>query len=48
MKMIIENGFIALLALLILTPSSALVMTGGDYELSWITIDGGGGRSSCG
>ncbi len=48
MKMIIENGFIALLALLLLTPSSALAMTGGDYEISWSTIDGGGGRSSGG
>ena len=48
MKMIIENGFIALLALLLLTLSSALAMTGGDYTLTWSTIDGGGGTSSGG
>lgn len=25
-------------------PVSVLAMTGGDYEISWSTIDGGGGR----
>ena len=29
-------------------PVSVLAMTGGDYDLSWSTIDGGGGRSSGG
>ena len=28
--------------------SSALGQTGGDYEISWSTIDGGGGRSTGG
>ena len=29
-------------------PTGVLAMTGGDYEISWSTIDGGGGRSSGG
>lgn len=29
-------------------PVSVLAMSGGDYEISWSTIDGGGGRSSGG
>ncbi len=44
----IKYGFIALLAVCILTASSALSMSGGDYEISWSTIDGGGGTSSGG
>ena len=37
---------IALLACLF--PVSVLAMSGGDYEISWSTIDGGGGRSTGG
>jgi hypothetical protein len=36
----------ALVALaLLLIVSTALAQTGGDYDLSWSTIDGGGGES---
>ena len=48
MKDIVENCFITLLAVWLLMTSSALAMTGGDYEISWSTIDGGGGRSTGG
>ena len=34
--------------LMLLLLSSALAQSGGDYELTWSTIDGGGGRSSGG
>ncbi|MHC4721595.1 MAG: hypothetical protein ACYS6I_02680 [Planctomycetota bacterium] len=46
MKNIVENCFITLLTVWLLMTSSALAMSGGDYEISWSTIDGGGGRSS--
>ncbi len=29
-------------------PAGVLAMSGGDYEISWSTIDGGGGRSTGG
>jgi len=48
METIIQNGCITLLAVWVLTTSSAFAMSGGDYELTWSTIDGGGGRSSGG
>lgn len=34
--------------LLLLTVESALAHSGGDYEISWYTIDGGGGTSTGG
>lgn len=33
---------------LILTASPALAQSGGDYDLSWSTVDGGGGESAGG
>ena len=48
MKNIVENCFITLLTVWLLMTSSALAMSGGDYEISWSTIDGGGGRSTGG
>jgi hypothetical protein len=48
MKTIVENGFITLLAIWLLMGVPAWAMSGGDYEISWSTIDGGGGRSAGG
>ena len=48
MENIVENCFITLLTVWLLMTSSALAMSGGDYEISWSTIDGGGGRSTGG
>ena len=53
MKAINLNAFVqkAILITLVLLLSSAvplLAQTGGDYELVWSTIDGGGGRSTGG
>ncbi len=42
-----HNGVIVLLAICLLT-LPALGQTGGQYELSWSTIDGGGGTSAGG
>jgi hypothetical protein len=42
-----HNGVIVLLAIFLLT-LPALGQTGGQYELSWSTIDGGGGTSTGG
>ena len=39
---------IALIPLLLLLSPAALAQTGGDYDLSWNTIDSGGGSSSGG
>lgn len=39
-----KAGMAGALTLLVLL-SSAIAQTGGQYELSWSTIDGGGGRS---
>ena len=44
----INNGIFILLTGLLLVASPALAMSGGDYEISWNTIDGGGGRSTGG
>jgi hypothetical protein len=44
----INNGFVILLTGLLLVASPVLAMSGGDYEISWSTIDGGGGRSTGG
>ena len=38
--------FLALAMLLI--PATAVAQSGGDYDLTWSTIDGGGGASSGG
>jgi hypothetical protein len=35
-------------AIVAVAPVSVLSMTGGDYEISWSTIDGGGARSAGG
>ncbi len=39
----IRNRFIALLTVCFLAAGPVLAMSGGDYEISWSTIDGGGG-----
>ena len=39
---------IALILALLIVPTAALAQSGGDYDLSWSTIDGGGGVSSGG
>ncbi|NIM94588.1 MAG: hypothetical protein GTO18_12885 [Anaerolineales bacterium] len=36
------------LLLMLLISGNALASTGGDYELSWWTVDGGGGESAGG
>lgn len=43
MNRIIKNAFIGLLPVCFLISAPALGQTGGDYDLSWSTIDGGGG-----
>ncbi len=45
LKVFIQRGVIALLAVSLLIALPALGQSGGPYELSWSTIDGGGGRS---
>ena len=37
---------LALLVAIILAASAALAQTGGGYDLTWSTIDGGGGSST--
>lgn len=44
----IQKGVIALLMACLLMIVPALAQTGGDYNISWSTIDGGGGQSSGG
>ena len=39
---------VLLLVLLGLATSSMVAQTGGEYDLTWWTVDGGGGRSSGG
>jgi len=48
MNATVQNALITLLAIWLLMTVPALAMTGGDYEISRSTIDGGGGRSSGG
>jgi len=48
MKTITQNSFIILAAVWLLMAVAAFGQSGGNYELSWSTIDGGGGRSSGG
>jgi hypothetical protein len=47
---IVVNGLVHAAILLVVFPIviAAMAQSGGDYELSWYTIDGGGGRSSGG
>ncbi len=44
----IGNGFTALLTVCFLAAGPVLAQNGGDYTVTWHTIDGGGGRSSGG
>ena len=44
----IQNGFVTLLTLCVLMVAPVFAITGGDYQISWSTIDGGGGRSTGG
>lgn len=48
LKMFAQKGFIALLGVCLLIAFPAWGQTGGDFDLSWSTIDGGGGTSSGG
>ena len=48
MKTVIQNTFIISLALCVLIIGPAFAQSGGQYELTWSTIDGGGGTSSGG
>ena len=48
MRRISQNGFVILLAVCLLMGLPALGQTGGPYQLTWSTIDGGGGTSSGG
>ena len=42
------KGVVILLALFVLITAHALAQSGGDYTLTWSTIDGGGGTSAGG
>ena len=44
----IQILLLLMMAIVAAVPVSVLAMTGGDYEISWSTIDGGGGRSTGG
>lgn len=48
MNRIIKNAVIGLLPVCFLISAPALGQTGGDYDLSWSTIDAGGEQSSGG
>ena len=43
-----RNLTIALILTLLIFSATALAQSGGDYDLTWSTIDGGGGASSGG
>lgn len=45
-KTIWKNTRRVVLLVCLLSLSPALAQSGGDYELTWSTIDGGGGQSS--
>ena len=45
---IVRRGLVILLVICGLVAIPASGQSGGDYELSWSTVDGGGGRSSGG
>jgi len=44
----IKKLLLLVTAIVAVAPVSILAMSGGDYEISWSTIDGGGGRSAGG
>ncbi len=48
LKPIVKKGAIALLVVCLLIAVPVFGQSGGDYDLSWSTIDGGGGVSSGG
>jgi hypothetical protein len=48
MRLINPKSIVSLLAVCMLLSLSALGQAGGDYVLTWSTIDGGGGTSSGG
>jgi hypothetical protein len=48
MSMFVQKSSLALAAVCLMIVASAAAQTGGQYELSWSTIDGGGGTSSGG
>ncbi len=48
MRQIIQNAFIIFVAACSLITVAAWGQTGGQYDLTWSTIDGGGGLSSGG
>ena len=43
-----KSGIILIIALLLTMTSIALAQSGGDYDLSWWTVDNGGGESAGG
>jgi hypothetical protein len=47
-KRILTNMVLAVLTVCLLLLPTVLAQSGGQYELSWSTIDGGGGQSSGG
>jgi hypothetical protein len=46
--MFVQKSSLASAAVCLMVIASAVAQTGGQYELSWSTIDGGGGTSSGG
>ena len=44
----IQTLLLLMIVFVAVAPVSVLAMSGGDYEISWSTIDGGGGRSTGG
>jgi len=48
MRRTLQDTCAVLLAMCVLTALPTLAQTGGQYEIDWSTIDGGGGRSSGG
>lgn len=49
MKMIAKSAiFLALVTIVLLVASGVQAQTGGGYDLTWWTVDGGGGRVSGG
>ena len=44
----IQRILLLVTVIVAIAPVSVLAMSGGDYEISWSTIDGGGGMSSGG
>ncbi len=44
----IQRILLLVTVIVAIAPVSVLAMSGGDYEISWSTIDGGGGTSSGG